>query len=164
MARRRTVVVQQGSTNVRIEYVKSRGNLRLVVSHEPGTDLEPIEVPLQELIDHLPIEPSDIAQTWYLLFAARSDEGRRHDLVRTFRSQVEARAAFIEWRESAAFAAGGWAEVVALDPNGHVKQVCWDGARGLASAHTGEDADDPGERRTAGRWRRRPPGSSEGLG
>jgi len=155
---RRAFFAQQGSTKVRIEYVKSRHLLRLVVWHASAMEPKPLEVPLQELVDQLSIEPSDLGQTWYLLFTAR--EGERccgHHLVRTFDSLAEGRAAFVRLRETAAPTPGGWVELVALGPTGRVKQVCWDPQGAAPSAEDGAPPEVSDERRT-GQSRRRLPG------
>ena len=162
MAKPKVIAFHKGSTSVRIEHLKNRRSLLLTLSQQPGREPEAVEVPLPELIDHLAIEAADICGTWYLLFAARQgqERGGRQDLVGAFLSAAESKAAFVQVRESAAYGTGGWAELVALEPNGRLRQVCWAGdkeARSTAVDETTEGA----AQRGSGRWRRRPSGPAD---
>jgi hypothetical protein len=126
------MVSQQGSTSVRIEYVKYRRILRLTGWRERGPALEPVEVALPAMLEALQIDPADVgAGAWYLLFGGREGElrGGVHDLLATYRSPNEGKARFLELQRARASGGGGWAELVVLDPSGQLKRVCWFGEK-----------------------------------
>ena len=131
---------------VRIEYVKSRGVLRLSGWHARDAVVDPVEIPVQALLQRLGIEPADLAfpRQW-LLFGGRDEHprGGAADLLATFHDEVEARRAFQHLRQGA----GGptaWAELVVLDQSGRTRPSCWFGHR------TAPDHDRPGAPAAAG--------------
>ena len=131
MSKPKAIVSQQGSTSVRIEYVKCRRSLRLTGWRDRGPALEPVEVALPAMLEQLDIAAADVgAEAWYLLFAGRDGEprGGSEDLIGTFRCPVEGKTKFLEL-QAARPSNGGWAELVMLDPNGQLKRVCWFGER-----------------------------------
>jgi hypothetical protein len=150
MTKPRAIVSQQGSTSVRIEYVKCRGTLRLTGWRERGPSLEPVEVGLPAMVELLDIDPADIgADAWYLLFGGREGEARggANDLLGAYRSGAEGRAKFLELQQVRAAGGGGWAELVMLHPSGQLKRVSWFGERtspwGAADFDVVEPAADP---------------------
>lgn len=85
------------------------------------------ELPVRTFLDQLGIDLTDILPgRQYLLFAGegRRPAGGTRDIVRTFTSEQEARAAFRHLRLSVRDGEG-WGELVALDARGRVKRLCW---------------------------------------
>src|SRR5215211_5344408 len=103
MSKPKTMVSQQGSTSVRIEYVKYRRILRLTGWRERGPALEPVEVDLPAMLETLQVDPADLgAAAWYLLFAGREGElrGGVHDLLGAYRCPDEGKARFLELQQA----------------------------------------------------------------
>ncbi len=119
-----------GGSGLAIEYVRARRVVRLL-GWSAGGPITPVEFPVDQLCPRLGISPRDIgAPLLFLLFAGsyRRPEGGLRDLVATFDAEEPAWAAFLELRQAHP-AAQGWAELAAIDAQGHVDQLAWFGLR-----------------------------------
>ncbi len=128
MGRARRLGAGTGSGGLAIEYVRSRKVVRLL-GWLHGESIEPVEIPVDELCQHLGIDPRDLAAPHrFLLFAGshRRPAGGRRDLVATFDSEEKAWAAFRELRQGHP-AVQGWAELASIDGLGQVNQLAWFG-------------------------------------
>ncbi len=128
MGRARRISTTGAGSGLAVEYVKSRRVLRLL-GRLRGEELPPLEIPVDQLCDHLCIEPRQLG--WpetYLLFAGvhGAPGGGLRDLVGTFPSEEEGRLAFSRVRQQHP-SMRGWAELAAVDGFGRVRQVCWFG-------------------------------------
>lgn len=77
------------------------------------------------------VEPGELApQGLFLLFAGPDDrpEGGLSDLVATFATEPDARAAFRGIRLSGEYR-NGWAELAEIGANGRIRALCWFGPR-----------------------------------
>ena len=129
MGRRNDIVVASASMQVRIEYLKGRGVLRLTARGGDAPPLGSVEVPFAALADQLQIEPAGAAgPPRLLLFAGLHDRprGGAADLIGCFESEVEGRAAFRRLREERSDDEG-WAELVSLGDNGRRTVLAWFG-------------------------------------
>jgi hypothetical protein len=114
-----------------MEYVRSRQVLRFATSGRAGT----VEVPPTTLLRELGIDVVELAPTrQFLLFGGRgpATAGGLGDLIAVFRSEAEARDDFRRVRLDST--AHGWAELVALDAGGRLRQICWYGQKNAVPA------------------------------
>jgi hypothetical protein len=146
------------SGGIVIEYVKSRGVLRLRGGYETS---DASEVSLDEFCRSLGIDVTKVAPPrGYLLFAGL-DVGDGHSprhVVESFTSEADAVQAFRTLRLRH-IGPDDWAEAVSLDAGGRLRALCWFGTpwgpRGRnGSGSTGELVG-AAPRRSARTWRRR---------
>ncbi len=122
------MVATGASSQVRIEYVKSRRALRLTAGDGDGT----VEVPLAALISELRIDRRDLVpQARVLLFGGTHDRARggSGDLIGWFETDADGRAAFREVRATRTDDQG-WAELVALGTGDRPTVLAWFGRPG----------------------------------
>jgi hypothetical protein len=110
-------------------------------------------MPLAEFVAGLGLKAADLMSTrQYLLFgAAGGAAGGLRDLVGAFSVEATARDAFRSLRLSPDFR-GGWAELVALQPEGRMKPVCWFGRAPSDPFHWGPPTPAAGRKRGGLRW------------
>jgi len=124
MANPRATFVGSGAVGFRVEFVRSRGVLRIAGWDGPQQVLEPVEVEFAALARELGIElpaPSGA----YLLFGGPGVSGGSYDCLGAFPDHASAKQAFTDLRKGSV---GGWAEVVQV-VGSRLVQVCWYGLR-----------------------------------
>lgn len=121
MTKPRSIAWGDGATAARVEYVKSRGVVRLTTGAGSGHR----ELTLPSFCDELGIRPEAVTAPTYLLFAGKgaSPAGGCRDLVATYLCPNEARRDFTDRRHDASFR---WAELICLVA-GRTSVVCWFG-------------------------------------
>jgi hypothetical protein len=138
-----------GPTRVGVEFVKSRRVLRLFgwCDHHEGR-VTPAEVPLRSFLEQVGVPDEALGLSpRFLLFAGshRRPRGGYRDLVAGFDAEDRAREVFRRLRLTRQPDLD-WAELVALEPGGRLKPLCWFGVRAAAvEPHPGGWAlgDDP---------------------
>jgi len=110
-------------------------------------------MPLAEFVAGLGLEAADLMSTrQYLLFGgAGGGAGGLRDLVGAFDAEATAKDAFRSLRLSPDFR-GGWAELVALQPEGRMKAVCWFGRAPSDPSDWGFPTPAGGRKRVGSRW------------
>ena len=149
MTKPRGIVTGPGGA-VTIEYLRTSRVLRF---HTPADrSAGAVEMPLAEFVAGLGLEAADLMSArQYLLFGgAGGAAGGLRDLLGAFSVEATAKDAFRSLRLSPDFR-GGWAELVALQPEGRMKPVCWFGRAPSDPSHWGPPA--PAVGRTRGRLR-----------
>lgn len=153
MTKPRGIVTGPGGA-VAIEYLRTSRVLRF---HTPADRTAgAVEMPLAEFVAGLGLEAADLMSTHqYLLFggAGRGAGGLR-DLVGAFNVEATAKDAFRSLRLSPDFR-GGWAELVAVQPEGRMKPVCWFGRAPSDTSNCGLPAPASGRKGVGSRWSRR---------
>ena len=137
MGRANRLSAETGTSGVAVEYVRSRRILRLL-GHCRGEQLPPVEIPVDRLCEELAIPPRDLGSPeTFLLFAGERGAagGGLRDLVGIFATEEQGRGAFAGLRVQHP-AAGGWAELAAIDGFGRIRQLCWFGDQPIP-AHPG---------------------------
>ena len=129
--RRKTRTLEgDGRARLRVEFVKRRRVLRVVGQEEADRSrVEPLELPVDGLLHRLGIPPEQLGlPSRYLLFGGSQQGavGGLRSLVGVFGTEAEGREAFRRLR-LAARSDPGWGELVALDPSGRPKPLCWFG-------------------------------------
>jgi hypothetical protein len=119
MSRPATITVgDDGSTGIRVEYVRHRRALRLWGCHDGEANGGPVEVPVQALVELGVATDELVAPHRFLVFGGRGAvRGGARDLIATYDSEVLARTAFIDLRRARAC---DWAELVALTARGGI--------------------------------------------
>lgn len=121
----RAVTAGDRHAGAQIEYVKSRGVLRLAGWRDDGEGPEPVEVPLLAFLERLDIDVRalDVPRR-YLVFAGHGRPGGGlRDLTAVFDHEEEARAEFHGLRSRRR--STSWAQVVVLDHRGRSRPLCW---------------------------------------
>lgn len=150
MTKPRGIVAGPGGA-VTVEYLRASRVLRFHTSADRTAGA--VEMPLTEFVTGLGLEAADLMSTrQYLLFgAAGGAAGGLRDLLGAFSAEARARDAFRSLRLSPDFR-GGWAELVALQPEGRMKPVCWFGRAPSDPSHLGPPAPAVGRTRGGLRW------------
>ena len=117
----RSIACGDGETAARVEYVKSRGVLRLT----SGAASEHRELTVRDFCEELGIDAQPVTVPTYLLFAGTDVQpaGGCRDLVATYLCPDEARREFTAWRRDSECV---WAELICL-AGGRTATVCWFG-------------------------------------
>lgn len=123
MATPKAAYLGEGARGFRVEYVQTRGVLRIAGWLSGKQVVAPIEVCFASLADQLGIEGPPVGP--YMLFGGNGVAGGSRDFLGAFPSEAAAKAAFTELRTTTF---GGWAEVVHVVKN-RLVQVCWYGRR-----------------------------------
>lgn len=150
MTKPRGIVTGPGGA-VAIEYLRTSRVLRF---HSPADRTAgAVEMPLAEFVAGLGLEAADLMSTrQYLLFGgAGGAAGGLRDLVGAFDVEATAKDAFRSLRLSPDFR-GGWAELVALQPEGRMKPVCWFGRAPSDPSNWGPTTPGAGRKRVGSRW------------
>ena len=147
MSQPKSITAQMGSAGVQVEYVKTRGVLRFRVAPPAGDAArgsddgamplptlgravrrgEEVELTVSEFRSSLGIEDQDLASpVVYLLFGGRRlvPEGGTGDLLGSWASETEARAAFRRCREDQRWL---WAELATVGEGRTCERVSWFG-------------------------------------
>lgn len=121
MTKSQGIVYGRGDSAARIQYVESRGVLRLTSGPEGSAR----ELSLTEFCEELGIGREAFRPVTYYLFAGtgRAPHGGYRDLVATFDCPVDARREFVAWRRKPDCK---WAEVVSVSDGG-IAALCWFG-------------------------------------
>lgn len=119
----RAAYLSEGARGFRVEYVRSRGVLRIAGWLSGKQVVAPIEVCFASLVEELGIEGPPVGP--YMLFGGSGVAGGSRDFLGAFPDEAKAKAAFTELRQSTF---GGWAEVVHVVRD-RLVQVCWYGQR-----------------------------------
>ena len=127
MGRAKRLEAATGDGGLAIEYVRTRGVLRLL-GWLRGEPIEPVEIRVDELCVRLGMDPSDLgAPQHFLLFAgSQRPRGGLRDLIGTFDEPDAAWEAFRQLREVHP-SMQGWAQLAAIDASGRVHQLAWFG-------------------------------------
>lgn len=113
--------LSEGARGFRVEYVQTRGVLRVAGWLSGKQVVAPIEVRFADLRDQLGIQEAPSGP--YLLFGGNDVRGGSRDFLAVYPDKAAARAAFTELRKGTT---GGWAEVVHVVRD-RLVQVCWFG-------------------------------------
>jgi len=150
MTKPRGIVTGPGGA-VAIEYLRTSRVLRF---HAPsGGTAGAVEMPLAEFVAGLGLEAADLmSPRQYLLFGgAGGGAGGVRDLVGAFNAEATAKDAFRSLRLSPDLR-GGWAELVALQPGGRMKLVCWFGRAPSVPSDWGPPTPAASRKRVGSRW------------
>jgi hypothetical protein len=128
---------------LRALFVRSRRVVRLV-----SDDGETFELPLNEFLQRLGVDPADLVPPrHYVVFAGTEERpaGGAGDIAGTFGTEDEGRALFQRLRASPDHR---WAQLVSLDARGRARAVCWFGDKFRAGATAAStDTGESGRRR-----------------
>ena len=152
MSKPRSIACGNGETAGRVEYLKSRGVLRLTSGASSGNR----ELTVRAFCDELGIDAHAVTVPTYLLFAGTDlpPAGGCRDLVATYLCPEEARREFAAWRRDSQCV---WAELIRLAA-GRTATVCWFGVeRADRSPHERPSLTAPSRRRGWRPARRRRP-------
>ena len=128
MGRIRGLRSPDGPAGVAVEYLKSRGTIRITGWRRFGNEVDRLELPLAEFVERLEIDMTELVPARrYLLFSGSGDrpEGGMRDVAGAFDDENEARQAFHDLRGDEGSAR--WGELAALDARGRLVPLAWFG-------------------------------------
>lgn len=141
MTKPRSIACGDGETAARVEYLKSRGVLRLTNGASSGNR----ELTVRAFCEELGIDAELGTGATYLLFAGTNlpPAGGCRDLVATYLCPDEARREFAAWRRDSQCV---WAELIRLAA-GRTATVCWFGVERADRAPYGRPSLNASQRR-----------------